>query len=170
MEDKETCFDDSWIEEFEEDDKQYDMFSQEENDSIKINILYVNKKNELEKISEKSIILSNPNRINNEELIRLIKDNEKHDKIKYKLISILVYNLNLRHEEIKNFLRNSDEYDFMTSLKHIDDYGFKSSINCLQDINTLYILFNEETDIKNRSNTKRVRFNLANGKTRRKKV
>jgi len=171
MENKETDFDDNWIEEFEDDDKKYDVFNEEENDSIKIHILYVNKRNEIEKINEKSIILNKPNKINKEELIKLIKENEKPNKIKYKLLSILVYNLSLRNEEIKNFLRNSDEYDFLTSLTHIDDYGFKSSINCLQDINTLYILFNEENiDIKNRATTKRVRFNLANGKTRRKKV
>jgi hypothetical protein len=171
MENKETDFDDNWIEEFEDDDKKYDVFNEEENDSIKINILYVNKRNEIEKINEKSIILNKPNKINKEELIKLIKENEKPNKIKYKLLSILVYNLSLRNEEIKNFLRNSDEYDFLTSLTHIDDYGFKSSINCLQDINTLYVLFNEENiDIKNRATTKRVRFNLANGKTRRKKV
>ena len=171
MENKETDFDDNWIEEFEDDDKKYDVFNEEENDSIKIHILYVNKRNEIEKINEKSIILNKPNKINKEELIKLIKENEKPNKIKYKLLSILVYNLSLRNEEIKNFLRNSDEYDFLTSLTHIDDYGFKSSINCLQDINTLYILFNEENIvIKNRATTKRVRFNLANGKTRRKKV
>lgn len=171
MENKETDFDDNWIEEFEDDDKKYDVFNEEENDSIKINILYVNKRNEIEKINEKSIILNKPNKINKEELIKLIKENEKPNKIKYRLLSILVYNLSLRNEEIKNFLRNSNEYNFLTSLTHIDDYGFKSSINCLQDINTLYILFNEENiDIKNRATTKRVRFNLANGKTRRKKV
>ncbi len=167
MEDNNEIFDESWIDDFEEEDKQYEMFFPEENTNIKINLLYVNKRNELEKISEKSIQLSTPNKIKKEELIKLIKDNEKLDKIKYKLISILVYNLTLKHEELKNFLRNDENYNFMTNLKNIDDYGLGSSINCLQNINTLFILFNED-DKKKGNSTKRVRFNLLKGKTRRK--
>jgi|TARA_B110000285_G_scaffold41949_1_gene46212 hypothetical protein len=167
MEDNNEKFDESWINEFEEEDKQYEMFFPEENTNIKINLLYVNKRNELEKISEKSIQLCTPNKIKKEELIKVIKENEKLDKRKYKLISILVYNLTLKHEDLKNFLKNSDNYNFMTNLKNIDDYGLESSINCLQNINTLFILFNEDTK-KIGNNTRRVKFSLLQGKTRRK--
>jgi hypothetical protein len=167
MEDINEIFDESWIDDFEEEDKQYEMFFPEENTNIKINLLYVNKRNELEKISEKSIQLSTPNKIKKEELIKVIKENEKLDKIKYKLISILVYNLTLKHDDMKNFLRNDENYNFMTNLKNIDDFGLESSINCLQNINTLFILFNED-DTKKNNNTKRVKFNLLKGKTRRK--
>jgi hypothetical protein len=171
-------FDENWIDEFENDDKKYDMFNQEDNDSLKINILYINKRNELEKINEKHIKLNTPNKIKKEELIRLIKDNQKQENKKYKLISVLIYNLNLTHEELKNFLRNGDDYSFITNFKNIDDYGFKPTIHCLQEINTLYILFNEDTNntnntknTKNTNNTKRVRFNLLNGgKTRRRRI
>ena len=48
MECNEEVFDESWIEEFEQEDKEYDMFNEEENDSIRVNILYVNKRNDLE--------------------------------------------------------------------------------------------------------------------------
>ena len=130
------------------------------------NVLYVNKRNELEKISEKSIQLSNPNKIKKEELIKVIKENDKLDKKKYKLISILVYNLTLKHEDLKNFLKNGDNYNFMTNLKNIDDYGLESSINCLQNINTVFILFKEE-DKKIANNTRRIKFSLSQGKTRR---
>ena len=100
-------------------------------------------------------------------MIKVIKENEKLDKRKYKLISILVYNLTLKHEDLKNFLKNSDNYNFMTNLKNIDDYGLESSINCLQNINTLFILFNEDTK-KIGNNTRRIKFSLLQGKTRRK--
>jgi hypothetical protein len=168
MESSEEVFDESWIEEFEEEDKEYDMFNEEENDSIRVNILYVNKRNELERVNEKNIKLSTPNKIKKEELIRLIKENEKQDKIKYKLISLMVYNLTLKHDELKNFLRNDNEYDFMTSLRNIDDYGLCSTIHCLQDVNTIFILFNED-EKKTGKHTKRVKFNLLAGKTRRRK-
>jgi hypothetical protein len=168
MESSEEVFDESWIEEFEEEDKEYDMFNEEENDSIRVNILYVNKRNELERVNEKNIKLSTPNKIKKEELIRLIKENEKQDKIKYKLISLMVYNLTLKHDELKNFLRNDNEYDFMTSLRNIDDYGLCSTIHCLQDVNTIFILFNED-EKKVGKHTKRVKFNFLAGKTRRRK-
>ena len=166
MEDNNEKFDESWINEFEEEDKQYEMFFPEENTNIKINLLYVNKRNELEKISEKSIQLCTPNKIKKEELIKVIKENDKLDKKKYKLISILVYNLTLKHEDLKNFLKNGDNYNFMTNLKNIDDYGLESSINCLQNINTVFILFKEE-DKKIANNTRRIKFSLSQGKTRR---
>lgn len=172
-------FDESWIDDFEYDDKRYDMFNQEENDSLKVNILYINKRNELEKINEKHIKLNTRNKIKKEELVRLIKDNQLHENKKYKLISVLIYNLILTHDELKYFLRKSEEYNYMTSLKNIDDYGFKSTIQCLQEINTLYILFSEDINAKNKNtntntntnNTKRVRFNLLTGvKTRRRRI
>ena len=180
---EDNYFDDSWIDEFENDDKKYDMFNQEDNDSLKINILYVNKRNELEKINEKRIKLNTSNKITKEELIQLIKSNQRQENKKYKLISVLIYNLILTHEELKNFLRNGEEYSFMTSLKNIDDYGFKPTIHCLQEINTLYILLSEDTNVRKTKNandandandanhTKRVRFNLLNGgKTRRRRI
>ena len=168
MESKEEVFDESWIEEFEQEDKEYDMFNEEENDSIQVNILYINRRNELERVNEKNIKLSSPNKIKKEELIRLIKDNENQDKTKYKLISILVYNLTLNHGELKNFLRNDESFNFMTSLRNIDDYSIDSTINCLQDVNTIFILFNEDKKPPGK-HTKRVKFNLLAGKTRRRK-
>ena len=169
-----SSFDESWIQEFEKADKPYDTFTQEENSRIKVNILYVNKKNQLEKIRESTIDLSKPNTIKREELVKLIKGNDRCDKVKYKLISILIYNFSLSHDELKNFLKDDKKYDFMTCLRNIDDYGLSSSISCMCDVNTLYILFSEDdkkTEHNGNSNTtKRVRFNLASGKTRRRKI
>ena len=44
MDDIETYLDESWINDFEINDKAYDMCNQEENTSIKIKVLYVNDK------------------------------------------------------------------------------------------------------------------------------
>ena len=126
-----------------------------------------------EKISEKKIKLENKNEIQRNELITLIKQNEKIDKRKYKILSILVYNFSLQGDELKNFLNDSEKYEFMTNLKQIDSYRLEPTINCMHDINNLFVIFYEETanDTTNKSNrqTKRVRFNLMHGKTRRKK-
>jgi hypothetical protein len=160
-----------WIKDFENEERYYTMFYPEKTRSIKVDFLYVNKNKEIEKISEKVLFLRTENKITREELIQLVKENEKIDKIKYKLVSVLIYNITLKHEELRNFLHGSDNYDFMTSLKNIDDYELESSVNCLQSVNNMYIIYTEEiNDGKPKmANTKRVRFNIADKKTRRRK-
>ena len=160
-----------WIKDFENEERYYTMFYPEKARSIKVDFLYVNKNKEIEKISEKVLFLRTENKITREELIQLVKENEKIDKIKYKLVSVLIYNITLKHEELRNFLHGPDNYDFMTILKNIDDYDLQSSVNCLQAVNNMYIIYTEEiNDGKPKmANTKRVRFNIVDKKTRRRK-
>ena len=155
----------NWIETFEEEEKYYTMFYPEKIKEIRVNILYINKNKELEKISEKILNLTNENIIKKEELIKLIKENEKIDKEKYKLINILVYNFDINNDELKNFLKKSNNYDFIKSLKTLDDYEINSTINCLHKINNIYIILIEE-EKKINPTTKRVKINLLHKKTR----
>ena len=120
----------------------------------------------------KKIKLEKHNEIQKNELLALIKQHDKIDNIKYKVLSILVYNFTLQNDEMKNFLNNSNKYNFMTSLKQIDTYQLGSSIECISDINNLYIIFYQDvsnTLSSSKHQTKRVRFNLTHGKTRRKR-
>lgn len=161
-------FDDEWINKYEDEEKKYEVFYPENIKYLKVNCLYVNKRNELEKIIEKEINLTKENKIQKEELIKLVRDNCKLDKIKYKLISILVYNFNLENNELKNFLRESQQFELLTNLKNIDDFSLEQSIGYFHNLNNIYIIYNsiEQIHVKD---TKRVRFNLLKGKTRRKK-
>ena len=86
-----------WIKDFENEERYYTMFYPEKARSIKVDFLYVNKHKEIEKISEKVLFLRTENKITREELVQLVKENEKIDKIKYKLVSVLIYNINLKH-------------------------------------------------------------------------
>ena len=160
--------DTSWIDNFEKEEKYYIMFYPEKIKEIRVNMLYINKNNELEKISEKMLQLNIENRIKKEELIKLIKENEKIDKIKYKLTNILVYNLTINNDEIKNFLKKSNNYDFMTNLKNLEDFELNSTINCLHKVNNMYIILIED-EKKINVTTKRVKFNLSHRKTRKNK-
>lgn len=193
-----NIMDTEWIEEYEAEDNSYKMFYPETISRIKASILYINKKNELEKIREEMIYLSVPNMIKREELIHLIKSHNITDAIKYKLVSILVYNIDIQHNELKNYLNGYERYDFITNLQNIDDYELKSTLAYLQKVNNIYIIFNEKeeekpeiqntikricTDSNNSNissssnsssstkhkNTKRVKFNLPNKKTKRRK-
>ena len=161
-------FDDDWINKYEDEEEKYKIFYPEEVKYLKVNCLYINKKNELEKITEKEIHLNKGNKIEKEELVKLIRENEKMDKTKYKLISILLYNFNLENNELKNFLRGNQEFKLLNNLRNIDDYSFEPSLSYFHKINNIFIVFNalEKTNIPN---TKRVKFNLQKGKTRRRK-
>ncbi len=194
--------DTDWIEEYENEDSSYELFYPEALSNIKVNILYVNTRNELEKMREELIYLSVPNRMTKEELLRLIKRYDISDRIKYKLVSILVYNVDIQHNELKNYLYGPEKYNFITSLRNIEDYELKPSLKYLEKVNNLYIVFSEEekkkeadhtikkirTDSNSNSNsnsninsnsnsnsntknknTKRVKFNLAHKKTKRRK-
>lgn len=163
---EEVELDTSWIESYEKEENYYNMFYPESNKNIKTHILYVNKLNELEKIKELKLELSQENMLKKEDFLRLIKETNKNDNKKYNLSSILVYNLTIENKELKNFLNNSDNYDFMTKLKYMDNYELSSTLNCLQDINNLYIILVEEEQKKNNNNTKRLKFNILQSKTK----
>jgi len=166
---EEELFDDTWINNFESEDDKYKNFYAGEINNIKVNCLYINKNKELEKITEKNINLKTNNKLEKGELIKLIKDNEKIDKYKYKLISILIYNFNLENTELKNFLKDNKDYDLLKKINNIDDYMFDESIKYFEKLNNIFIIFNAEEKSK-LPLTKRIKFKINNGHTRRKRV
>ncbi len=67
--------DDLWINEFENNDKPYNEFYKDNIFSINLNLFYINKDNNIEKVTEESFLLENPNIISREEIIGIIKKN-----------------------------------------------------------------------------------------------
>ena len=146
--------DTDWIEEYENEDNSYELFYPNTLSNIKVNILYVNKINELEKVREEMIYLSVPNRITKEVMLRLIKSYDINDSIKYKLVSILVYNIDIQHNELKNYINGTEKYDFITSLRNIEDYELKPSLKYLEKVNNIYIVFSEKEKEKEKEKDK----------------
>jgi hypothetical protein len=169
MELEEDNFDYDWINNYEEEEEKYKIFYPEEIKYLNVICLYVNKENILEKIAEKEVRLTTSNKIIKEELIKIISENNKLDKVRYKLISILIYNFNLENNDLKYFLKNNEDYNLLTNLKNIEDYDLDSSISYFHDINTVYILFNKEENKKNVPHTRKEKYTLIKGKTRRNK-
>jgi|TARA_B110000967_G_scaffold201587_1_gene239094 hypothetical protein len=171
--------DTSWIELYEDEEKYYTMFYPEKASEIKVNMLYINKENELEKIGENMLYLNPADKINRMDLVKLIKETDKLDNIQYKLTGIRVYNIDLNHTDLKHFMSNPNKYDFTTEIRNMEDYVLKPTINCLQDVNRIYILFTEDTlhekktgrnnNSTNHHQTKRIKFNIDHKKTRKKR-
>ena len=166
--------DDDWIIDFENKDKLYQDFYKDDVYFTNINFIYVNQKNEIDKIINETFIMSKPNYITREEIIGILKKkstNYENNK-KYTILSILKYNISLNVEDVSSFLKNqsvtSYTDDFLISIKNIDAIKFDKTINMFQDLNDLFFIFYEKSDKEIKNITKRIYFKSKNNKTIRK--
>ena len=124
--------DESWVNEFKEEEEEYNDFYKEKVDNITLFFLYVNKEKELESISKEPYLLEYENGlITKDQLVTIIKkrqekhlnatinnnnnDNNsnttnhlKNNIKKYKLISLYRYNPCLDSEDINSFIERND--------------------------------------------------------------
>lgn len=159
----------SWIQDFENLDKEYKNYYTEEMSFIKINSIYVNYNNSIDKIKEDNIILKTPGILQKEDLLRIIKNNSFSNQIKYRLLSILKFNINIEPENLKTFMRTKNTTigsSFLQSIKNIDSIKFEKSISIFHDINQIIIIFHNI--INNKSIQTRKIFIQSNKKTKRK--
>jgi hypothetical protein len=165
-EDKLEKLDDSWIQDFDKIDKPYEDFYKENVYYVPINIFYINKNNEIDKITNEIFFMKNHNLVSREEIIDIIKRNSLYNKNMYSLLSILKYNITINPEEVTYFLSIKDNdndndnefmgyYDnkFLTTLQHIDAIVFEPTISMFQDLNTLIIIFYEKCKENIKKNT-----------------
>ena len=66
---KEVILDDTWINNFDSIDNLYSKFYKDDVYNIKIDYIYINSKNEINKIKEEIFFMQTPNIISNEESI-----------------------------------------------------------------------------------------------------
>jgi hypothetical protein len=145
--DKIEDLDMEWIKEFEKIDNDYKIYYTEELSFIRIHSIYVNIKNEIEKIREEKILLKTPGILSKEELLSIIKHNSFSNEIKYSLLSILKFNINLEPFNLKTFLRNKNPAigaPFLQSIKNLDSIKFDKSITMFHDINEVLIIFHQK--------------------------
>ena len=155
---------DDWINNFEKTDKLYKEFYKDDVYYINTHFLYINKNNNIEKIKKESFLMSIPNIITREEIIGILKKNSIIENIKYKILSILKYNITIDNEDISYFLKNNitdSSNIFLKPVQHIDSINFEKTINMFQDLNDLIFLFYEKNidnknDKINKNNTKKI--------------
>jgi hypothetical protein len=152
--------DSTWIQEFENLDKDYKNFYTEELSFLRIHSIYVSKQNDIEKVKEEKIFLKEPGVIQKEELLSIIKHNSFSNEIKYSLLCILKFNINVEPEFLKFFLKSRDKNigsSFLQSVKNIDSIRFEKSITMFHDINEIIIIFHQTDRIHNHNNrTKKI--------------
>ena len=137
--------DDDWINKFEETDKLYKDFYKEDLYYINLQVIYINRNNEIEKLKQESFLMSKSNHISNEEIIEILKKNSIDNDKRYSLLSILKYNITLDPDEVKSYLNNRENTNYLSIIKNIDTIIFEKSINMFHDLNDLIVIFYEKS-------------------------
>jgi len=139
--------DDEWIHKFDEVDNLYKDFYKEDLYYVTLKIIYINRDNQMEKIKQQSYLMSKPNTILNEEIIEILKNNSIDNNKRYRLLSILKYNITLEPEEVNNYINYPGENDhYLSTIRYIDTITFEKSIHMFHDLNDLIIVFYERSN------------------------
>ena len=147
---------DDWIINFEENEKIYSDFYKDDLYYVNLKIIYINKLNEIEKIKQDFFLMSKPNVISREEILQLFKNNSIDNEIKYKLKSILRYNITLDVDEIKTFLINPlNHKNYLSLIHNIDEIIFDKTITYFHHLNDIYFIFYEDLKLS-KNNTKKI--------------
>lgn len=178
-EDDIESIDESWVNEFKEEEKEYNDFYKEKVDNITLFFLYVNKEKELESISKEPYLLEDENGlITKDQLVTIIKKRQekhlngtinnnnsntnnhlKNNIKKYKLISLYRYNPCLDSEDVNSFIERNDynnlnknkNDNFFFPEKYLNDIVFDDTITIFQDLNSLFFIYYEK-EIKPENN------------------
>lgn len=140
MDEYESDLDDTWLEELDNKEKEYDIFYKDLLDIVRVNYIYVDNNRKIYHIKKDSIDLEDGN-LSKEELIYLLKKNKDYNEVKHKIISILQYNIDLSPENINNYIKSPESFNFLKVNENIDSLKWNDSINLFKDINSLYIIY-----------------------------
>jgi hypothetical protein len=111
---------------------------------INIYITYVNLENEIEIISRKKLYIENKqNMITRNQLVDVIKSNQRRNNIQYKLMSIMVYNVNVTPETLSDYIEKPEDFISLFTLSRVDSFELQSTISILKEFNAMYFFFFE---------------------------
>ena len=158
--------DETWIDDFEQIEKLYNGLYTEQLQNVLVYFLYVNNKNELFHIKKNTIEISD-GQLSKEHLVFLLKNNHIYKKKKFRPITIIKYNINLQPKDIIHYLKNTDNYSFLSLERNINTIFWEDTIPLFHELNSLFIVYTERK--KSSNTTKKIYIRNKNGrKTKRK--
>ena len=165
----------SWIELYKELEKNFDDFYKEKSENIEMFFLYVNHNDELETVNTTNYILDVNSRIPKDQLINIIRENREKNGKKYRLMTLLKYNVTVEPEDVIHMLgvNNDEGSTFITSEGYNRDIHFSDTVCILQNLNSLYFIFREapHKSRRDRQQTRKIAMSIpVNDKTRRKRI
>jgi hypothetical protein len=150
---EDTVLDDEWIQHFDSTDKLYKDFYKDNLYYINVTLVYINNANEMEKIKQESFLLTKTNQLLYEEMVDIIKKSSFHNKKRYSLLSILKYNFHIEPEDLKYYMCNKLDENFLSIVRNIDTVVFEKTINMFHDLNDLILVFYEKEEPLNKLQT-----------------
>ena len=132
--------DDEWLQKLEEEEEEYDIFYKEMIDIIQVHYIYRDESKKIYHIKRENIDIDD-NILNKEYLTYILKKNKDFNNISHKIISILQYNIDIKPQEINLFMKNPDNFNFLTVNENINDIKWEDTIKLFKDMNTLYIIY-----------------------------
>jgi len=131
----------SWIINFENTDKRYNEYYKTDLSRINIHYIYINTNDEIVKVRRNIFLLKTLNCLRKEDIFHLLKKNSIVNDIRYKLQTILQYNIDI---EPQNLLKLNIKTDnFLNIIKNIDNIYWKKTIKLFENLNDLFFIFYE---------------------------
>jgi len=155
--------DDDWINKINEEDNLYNDFYYEKNRNIWIYYLYVNLNNDIGHVKKENHILDDT-KVSKEKLLFLLRINSIFKNSKHSLLSIHKYNIDLKPDNVLEYLKEPQYFSFMDKT-NIKDLIWKDSISLFQDLNCLYVIYKERKN-KTPCTKKICKINKRNNKTK----
>ena len=111
---------------------------------INVYLTYINRENKIEVVSRKKLYIQNrQNTITRNQLVDIIKNFQRRSNISYKLVSIMVYNINVTPETLTDYIERPEDFVSLFTLSRIDSFELQSTISMLKEFNAMYFFFSE---------------------------
>ena len=130
----------SWLKNFKD---QYYVKEYEDTVHISIFFIYINTNNELEFIKQGPTYILQCNNFEKKDLMENIKKNSYINNRKYKLLSILKYNIDVSANNLEDFLNKYNYDKYIENIKTLDNINFSNSTKLFNDLNSLFIVYHE---------------------------
>jgi len=124
-------------------------YCREPMDTISMHCIFVSSQNVIEKISSGKLDIID-DKVPKEKILKIIQDNKSMHGVggggaKYKLVDIIVYNVDLDSQYIQEFVQNDgiDTGRFFKICPIVDDIMISPSIFIFHSLNAIYFMFQE---------------------------
>ena len=164
--DDEEHLEDSWVGQFKQLEGEYDHFYKGKPKSVDLIFIYVNPQKEVISVKVEPHLLDESSTISKQTLREVVHAHEKCDNMQYRLGALAKYNFTIEPEEVIS-MDTINGKNYFHSQKYIGDLFFEDTITLFQDINAVFLIYNEK-HVRTRL-TKCVRFHRPLRKTRKKK-
>jgi len=146
----------SWLDKHEKMANVDHNYFKEPMNRIKIHFVYINVNDYIDKIvseyQELQECSENYSKISNDRLLRIIQSHKTRGDIKYQLLDILLFNVDIDPENINILVNRTDlieeDSNFIKTLSPTQDIILPHSIFVFHDINAIYLLFQEVINIE----------------------